>query len=406
MKKSILFCLLLSSFFCSEVIESEPVSFEIGDENKKQEVKFSEFLTRYYNTNKVVVGVKEYILIDATTNTVLLSKNEKKKMYPSSMTKMMTLYILFDHIDSGKLKIDDIFTVSENAHRKQGSKMFLASGEQVSVNDLISGIIVVSGNDAALTVAENIAGSEEAFKTIIDEYLAKLGMRDTVFQNCTGWPNPDHFSSAHDIALLAMRLWKDFPQFNRRFSQTKFSHNNIKQRTFNDLLFHNKNIDGIKTGHTDAGGYGVAVTYRCMSNPDRRFFVVVNGARNEKERREDVMRLLSFAERNFGNYRLFQKDQIVKNIPLLNGVEKEVGAVLKDDIILSLDKADANKIRCFVTYDTPMNHIQKGEKIAELAVRIGNTEKKYNLYANRTVEEANIFIRCYNNIKYILFGNL
>jgi len=404
MKKSLLFCLFISSLSCLEVIESEPVSFAIKDDNKNKCVKFSEFLTRYYNTSKVVVGVKEYILIDATTNTVLLSKNDKKKMYPSSMTKMMTLYILFDYIDSGKLKLDDVFTVSDRAHGKQGSKMFLASGEQVSVDELINGIIVVSGNDAALTVAENIAGSEEGFKTIIDEYLVKLGMHDTVFQNCTGWPNPDHFSSAYDMVLLAMKLWNDFPQFNSRFSQTKFSHNNIKQRTFNDLLFHNKNIEGIKTGHTEAGGYGVAVTYKCASNPERRFFVVVNGARSEKERREDVLRLLSFAERNFGNYKLFQKDQIVKNIPLLNGVEKDVGAVLKEDIILSLDKSDANKITCSVTYKTPMNKVQKGDKIADLSVRIGNEEKKYNLYANRTVEEANIFIRCYNNIKYILFG--
>lgn len=406
MRKSALLFLLLCPLFGSDVIETESVPVDITDNESNSYIKFSEFLKKYYDTNKVPVGVKEFVLVDGTTNTVLLCNHEKSKMFPSSMTKMITLYILFDYIASGKIGLDSVFTVSEHAHQQQGSKMFLASGEKVEVNDLINGIAIVSGNDAAMTVAENIAGSEEGFKVLMDEYIAKLGLKNTLFQNCTGWPHEEHYSSACDILVLAMRLWRDFPQFNRRFSQTKFEHNNIKQNTYNDLLLHHKNIDGIKTGHTEAGGYGIAITYRCVTNPARRLFIVVNGAKNEKERREDVFRLLSFAERTFGNYQLFQKGRSIKSIPVLNGVEKSVGVVLNDDVVLSLDKGSLSKIKCTVTYNHPINSVVKGEKIAVLSVKIGSAEKKYDLYADRTIREASIFTRFYNNIRYILFGKV
>lgn len=417
MRKIVFFTLFCFAFFCEYSVDNKIVSSineettddadtnsDLGNENVS--INYSNFIKGYYNTSRIITGSKEFILVDGVTNTILLCKNEKQKMYPSSMTKMMTLYVLFDYLDSGKLKLGDVFNVSNYAHNKQGSKMFLASGEKVSINDLINGIVVVSGNDAAITVAENIAGSETAFKDLMQEYASELGMKDSHFNNCTGWPDQDHFSSAYDIMLLAINLWKKFPTFNDRFSQKKFSHNGIKQSTYNDLMLRNKNVDGIKTGHTDAGGYGIAATYRCTSDPKRRLFLVINGAKNEKERREDALRLFTFAERNFGNYVLFKKHQKIKDMIVVNGTEKSVGAELHEDIVMSLDRKFLNKIKCYITYNRPLQNVKKGDKIGVLKIQLDNESNTYDLYADKTIEKANIFVRFVNGIKYILLGEI
>ena len=413
MRKILFFTLLCNLLMCDCSVEDKIVTSddEITTDNINTNcghvsINYSDFIKNYYNTSKITTGAKEFILVDGVTNTVLLCKNEKQKMYPSSMTKMMTLYILFDYIDSGKLKLNDEFSVSNYAHNKQGSKMFLSSGEKVSVDDLINGIIVVSGNDAAITVAENISGSEMAFKDLMQDYAKEIGMQNSHFNNCTGWPDEEHFSSAYDIMLLAMNLWQKFPLFNSRFAQKKFAHNGITQTTYNDLMFKNKNVDGIKTGHTDAGGYGVAATYKCPSNPKRRLFLVINGTKNEKERREEALHLFTFAERNFGNYVLFKKHQKVKDIAVVNGTEKFVGAELNEDIVLSLDRKLLNKIKCYIVYNRPLQDVKKGDKIATLQIKLDNEMKSYDLYADKTIDQTNIFMRFINGIRYILFGDI
>lgn len=347
----------------------------------------------------------EAILIDAETKTILYTKNAYKKFFPSSMTKMMTLYILFSSIRDGKCSLDSLFEVSHYAHKAPGSKMFLATGEKVTVNELINGIAIVSGNDASITVAENLVGSEEAFADFMMYEAERLGMNSTQFKNCTGLPNQEHFSSAYDIALLAVNLWYHFPEFQKRYSQTKFSHNEISQPTFNTLLFKKIGVDGIKTGHTDAGGYGVAVTAVDPYNKNKRYFLVINGCKSVKERTEEATRLLAFATRNFDNYKLFEKNQIVGYAKVVNGSQKFLPLYTKNAINISLEKSSFKKIKKSIIYTGPViPPVQKDSNIGILRISVDGKFIDYPLFASDSVRKVNIFKRIFNNLKYILFG--
>lgn len=347
----------------------------------------------------------EVILIDAETKTILYTKNAYQNFFPSSMTKMMTLYILFSNIRDKKCSLNSVFEVSNYAHKAPGSKMFLASGEKVTVNELINGIAIVSGNDASITVAENLIGSEEAFADLMMYEAKRLGMNNSEFKNCTGLPNPEHFSSAYDIAILAINLWYHFPEFQKRYSQTKFTHNDISQPTFNTLLFKKIGVDGIKTGHTDAGGYGVAVTAVDRYNENKRFFLVINGCKSVKERTEEATRLLAFASRNFDNYKLFEKNQTVGYARVINGSQKFLPLYIKDDINISLEKSSFKILKKCIIYKNPViSPIQKGEKVGVLRISVGKKFIDYPLYALDTVQQVNVLKRIFNNLRYILFG--
>lgn len=347
----------------------------------------------------------EVILIDAETKTILYTKNAYQKFFPSSMTKMMTLYILFSNIRDRKCSLDSVFEVSNYAHKAPGSKMFLASGEKVTVNELINGITIVSGNDASITVAENLVGSEDAFADFMIDEAKRLGMNSSQFKNCTGLPNSEHFSSAYDIAVLAINLWYHFPEFQKRYSQTKFTHNEISQPTFNTLLFKKIGVEGIKTGHTDAGGYGVAVTAVDRYNRNKRFFLVINGCKSVKERTEEATRLLAFASRNFDNYKLFEKNQTVGYAKVVNGSQKILPLYVKDDVNISLEKSSFKILKKSIIYKSPiLPPVQKDDEIGILRISVGGNFIDYPLYALDTVRKINIFKRMFNNLRYILFG--
>ncbi|HSK39613.1 MAG TPA: D-alanyl-D-alanine carboxypeptidase family protein, partial [Arenibaculum sp.] len=239
---------------------------------------------------------RQAVLIDATTGTVLFEKNADERMPTSSMSKIMTMYMVFDAIKQGHLSLDDTLHVSEGAWRMQGSKMFVELGNPIPVEDLIRGVIIQSGNDASVVLAEGLAGSESEFATRMTQRAHELGLTASNFTNATGWPDDDHYSTASDLAKLSDRIIADFPEFYHYYSETEFTYHDIKQGNRNPLLYRNMDVDGLKTGHTEAAGYGLAAS---AERNGRRLILVVNGLSDMQARADESARLLEWGFREF-----------------------------------------------------------------------------------------------------------
>jgi D-alanyl-D-alanine carboxypeptidase (penicillin-binding protein 5/6) len=235
---------------------------------------------------------KQAILVDLTTHTVLLDKNADERMPPSSMSKLMTTYMIFDGLRNGSLELSDKLRVSEKAWRKGGSKMFVELGKQIALEDLLRGIIIQSGNDACIVVAEHLAGSEEAFANMMNEKAKEIGLVGSNFVNATGWPDPEHYMTARDLYVLALHIMAEFPQYYPFYSEKSFTYHNIKQPNRNVLLHRNLGVDGMKTGHTQAAGYGIVVSAK--NDEGRRLLLVINGMESERERADEAARLIPY----------------------------------------------------------------------------------------------------------------
>src|SRR5690606_24953816 len=239
---------------------------------------------------------REAILIDVDTRTVLFEKNSQARMPTSSMSKVLTAYLVFEAIKDGRIKLDDTLPVSEKAWRMQGSKMFVPIGEQVKVEDLLRGVIVQSGNDATVVLAEGISGTEEAFADLMNITAKKIGMNNSHFMNASGWPDPNHYSTAYDLALLAYHMITEHSDYYHYYSEKEFTFNKIKQGNRNPLLYRNIGADGIKTGHTEEAGYGLMAS---AVQGGRRLILVVNGLESMQQRADESARLLSWGFQNF-----------------------------------------------------------------------------------------------------------
>ncbi|PIR37436.1 MAG: D-alanyl-D-alanine carboxypeptidase [Alphaproteobacteria bacterium CG11_big_fil_rev_8_21_14_0_20_39_49] len=340
-------------------------------------------------------------LLDYDTGEVLYQKNADEKMVPSSMTKVMTAYIVFERLKSGILNLDDEFTVSEKAWKKGGSKMFLRHTERVTVEELLNGIIVQSGNDACITVAEGISSSEESFAELMNETAKRIGLTNSNFVNSTGWPDDGHYMSAKDLAVLARRIIKDFPEYYHYFAKAEYKYSNIKQANRNSLLFRDIGVDGLKTGHTDDGGYGIVIS---GEKDGRRVLAVVNGLDSEFNRTDEAERLLNYGFRNFTKKTLFKKGQVVDNAQVWQGKTDEVSLSVQNDIELLIPKLSSNDIQVGIEYEGPVaSPIKKGDKIGSLFIQIPNMERKrYPLVASDDVKQAGSFNRFITNIKTLL----
>ena len=252
---------------------------------------------------------KQAILIDMTTDTVLFSKNADELMTPSSMSKIMTIYKLFGRLKDGGLSLTDTFSVSEKAWRKKGSKMFVSLKSRVKIEDLIRGIIVQSGNDATIVVAEGLSGTERTFAEELNSSAKKLGMTNSNFTNASGWPDPGHETTARDLAILAAATIRDFPEYYHYYAETTFTYNGIKQGNRNPAIYQNIGADGLKTGHTEAGGYGLTAS---AIRKDRRLILVINGLASKKIRAIETERLFDWGFREFSNYSLFKKEKLLR----------------------------------------------------------------------------------------------
>ena len=298
----------------------------------------------------VDTAAKYAIAIDFHTGATLLEKDADVIMTPSSMTKLMTAYIVYGMLRAGRLKLDQEFPVSERAWRMGGSKMFVPLGGQVKVEDLIRGMIIQSGNDACIVLAEGIAGSEEQFVELMNQRAKELGLDHSKFRNTTGWPDPEHRMSARDIATLARRLIMDFPEYYKYDAEKSFKYNNIEQENRNTLV--QKGIaDGLKTGHTEDGGYGMVVS---ALRGGRRTIVVVNGLHTMRQRAEEAERLLDWTFREYENVTFFAADEVVEHAPVWLGVSLTVPLIGGRDIVMTLPRGWREKAKVSVEYTKPI----------------------------------------------------
>ena len=328
------------------------------------------------------------LLLDADTGTVLADKAADAPMYPSSMTKMMTLYLVFDKLKQGTIKLDTRFTISEKAWRMQGSKMFVPLGEAVTVEDLIRGIAIQSGNDACIAVAEGIAGSEEAFAKQMNDTAKKLGMANSNFVDASGWPHADHQTTARDLATLAYALIRDFPQYYHYFSEKEFIYHGITQFNRNLLLGDvTLGVDGLKTGHTEAAGYGITLAARDPVS-GRRLILVVNGLDSEVARAEEGKALLTWGLRNFKNLTLVKPGQTITQAKLWLGQQPTVPLTVKDSVTLTVPATiSAADIKFISTYKTPIKTpVMLGQEVGTLTIKLPTgASKEVPLVAGETV---------------------
>lgn len=296
-------------------------------------------------------GAPQAILVDYETGNVLYSKAADEVMYPASMTKMMTIYMLFERLKNGSLSLEDTFSVSEYAWRKGGSKMFVMVNARVKVEELIRGIVVQSGNDATIVVAEGLAGSEEAFAEQMTSKARELGMSNTNFRNASGWPDPEQVTTAADLATLAIATIRNFPDYYHYYAEVSYTYNEIKQSNRNPLLYKDLGADGLKTGHTEASGYGLTAS---ALRSGRRLVVVVNGYDSERARSAGSERLLDWGFREFENYALFKEGEKIIDAQVWLGEARTVPAIVGKSLVMTIPRKSRPEMKATVRYDEPI----------------------------------------------------
>ena len=348
-------------------------------------------------------------LVDTTTGTVLLNKSGDERMAPASMSKLMTLFMVFERLQDGRLSLDDKFYVSENAWRKGGAKtggstMFLEPSMRVRVEDLIRGIIVQSGNDACIVIAEALGGSEEAFASEMTNRARQLGMMDSTFKNSTGWPDPEHRMSARDLAKLAQITAERFPEYYHYYSEHSFVFNGIKQSNRNPLIYKDMGADGLKTGHTEESGYGLTAS---ALREGRRLVLVVNGLSSMKMRSSESERLLEWGFREFGNYALFKAGDVVSDADVWLGQKPSVPLLIEDDLTLTLPKKARRDMKVQVTFEGPIPApVVEGQRLGTLSISAPGVDTlQIPLLAGDSVEQLGLMGRLGAALDYILWGS-
>ena len=350
-----------------------------------------------------IITPAEYVMImDYESGDILYEKNADAAMKPASMAKLMTTYLLFEQLQNGSLRLEDKFIVSEKAYRKGGSRMFVEIGSQVSVSDLLRGIIVQSGNDSAIVVAEGLAGTENAFAEEMTARAKSLGMDNTVFGNATGWPDEVTTTTARDLAILAKSMIKNHPEFYGIYAEKTFTYNNIKQNNRNPLLYTVEGADGLKTGHTNESGYGLVGSAEING---QRIILVLNGLSSSKERKLESVRLMNLAFRTFKKFELLTADQTVKDAPLWMGNEETVPLVSPETVSRVMTRKAHNAMTTRIVYpDEIKAPVTKGQNIGTIYITIDGVEQAYPLVAGKDIGQLPIHKRIGAFFKFLIFG--
>ena len=345
----------------------------------------------------------EAILIDESTGTVLFEKSADAITFPSSMTKLMTVYLIFERLADGTLSLDDTLAVSEKAWRMGGSKMFVEVNTRVSIADLIRGIVVQSGNDATIVVAEGLAGSEEAFAREMGQKARELGMFSTSYRNASGWPDPEHVTTVRDLSILARATIQNFPELYPFYSETEFTFSDIEQSNRNPLLYAGIGADGLKTGHTEAAGYGLVGS---AIQGDRRLIVVINGLDSSQARAAESQRILKWGFREFETYDLFAAGETVEEAEVWLGDSGTVPLILGEDLDLTLSRASRRDMTVKVVYEGPIPApIAEGTPVASLIIESPEmVTVERTLLAGATVGELSFLSHLGASIGYLVFG--
>lgn len=344
---------------------------------------------------------------DFGSGKVLMEKNPDAPMKPASMAKIMTVYIAFQRIADGSLSLDDTFLISTKAWRKGGSKTFVEVGKQVSVRDLLYGIVVQSGNDAAIAVAEGISGTEDGFAEEMNYVARQLGMDNTNFRNSTGWPDPDQFTTARDLNILATAMIRDFPldtypELYSMFAEKEFTYNGIKQGNRNPLVYGTQGADGLKTGHTEESGYGLVGS---AHRDGQRVVMVLNGLANMKQRSSESRRLMDLMFREFKLYRLFDEGEPVDQANVWLGKAPKVDLVLEEPLHLVLSRTDRRRMKMSLQWSDPVPApIAAGQKVGTLVLELPDETIEFPLTAASNIAELGMFDRVGEALKYLIFG--
>jgi serine-type D-Ala-D-Ala carboxypeptidase (penicillin-binding protein 5/6) len=305
-------------------------------------------------------------VIEVETGTVLLDKAADERMPPASMSKIMTAYVVFDMLKQGRAKLDDELPVSERAWRLQGSKMFVPIGGRIKIDDLLKGVIIQSGNDACLVLAEGLAGSEEAFVELMNKKAKEIGLKDSHFANVDGLPSPDHWMTARDLATLSLRSIEDFPEYYHYYSEMGYEFNNIKQGNRNPLLYKGVGADGLKTGHTEEAGYSLTAS---VKHEDRRIILVLGGLPTMKARAQESERLIDWAFREFNDYKLLAAGERVEDAEVWLGSDPKVPLTVAKDLVVTLPRKSRKDMKVTADYDRPVPApIKKGDALGKLVV--------------------------------------
>ena len=305
-------------------------------------------------------------VIEVDTGAVLLDKAADERMPPASMSKIMTAYVVFDMLKQGRAKLEDELPVSERAWRLQGSKMFVPIGGRIKIDDLLKGVIIQSGNDACLVLAEGLAGSEEAFVELMNQKAKQIGLKDSHFANVDGLPSPDHWMTARDLATLSIRTIKDFPEYYHYYSEMEYEYNNIKQGNRNPLLYKGVGADGLKTGHTEEAGYSLTAS---VQREDRRIILVLGGLPTMKARAQESERLIDWAFREFNDYKLFAAGDKVDDAEVWLGSDPTVPLTVANDLVVTLPRKSRKDMKVTVDYDRPIPApVKKGQTVGKLVV--------------------------------------
>lgn len=356
------------------------------------------------------LAAKAYLLIDADTGQVLVEDNADEVLAPASLTKMMTSYIVSEEIEAGRLKEHDLVRVSDNAWKKGGSAsgsstMFLKPRSEVSVIDLMRGVIIQSGNDASIALAEHVAGSESAFADVMNQNAQLLGMNNTRFVNATGWPAEGHVTTARDLSLLAQGVINDHPEHYALYSERYFKHNGINQPNRNKLLFRNKNVDGLKTGHTKEAGYCLVASEK---RQDMRLISVVLGTRTKEARAAESQRLLAYGFRYYATHTLYKAfvDMPELTQRIWSGVQTELELTIDQDIVATIPRGSRDKLKVETQIDREIHApIAKGQELGTLTVSLeGKALQEVKLIAVSAIEEAGFFSRIWDAIILLIQG--
>ncbi len=355
----------------------------------------------------ISLAARSWLLVDVTTGQTLAAYEPDLKVEPASLTKLMTAYLTFSALKEKKLTLDARPAVTPVAYKAEGSRMFVDPAKPATIEELLQGMIIQSGNDASIILAEAVAGSEGSFAELMNKEAARLGMKNTQYRNSTGLPNAQHYGTANDLAILSRRLITDHPTFYALYSNKEYTYNNIKQPNRNRLLFIDPSVDGLKTGHTDAAGYClIASSKRDQPNggQSRRLLTVVLGAASESSRAIESQKLLNYGFQNFDAVKLYGKGQAVGTYEVWKGKTAELKAGFDQDVMITVAKGQSDKIKADIERVQPLiAPIAAGQKIGVLRVKLADKVLlERPLLAQAAIEEAGILGRLYDSVRLMM----
>jgi len=344
------------------------------------------------------LNVRSYVLVDFDTGTVLAEFNADEKAEPASLTKIMTAYVAAEALAAGAIALDDVITVSDKAWRMEGSRMFIEVNKQVTVDELLQGIIIQSGNDASVAIAEHISGTESVFANVMNQHAARLGMTNTGFANSTGLPDPGDYSTAHDLAILAIHFIRDYPEVYRRFSEKEFTYAGIRQFNRNRLLSRDPSVDGFKTGHTSSAGYCLVSSAR---RGDMRLVAVVMGAESDAGRTEASQALLNYGFRFFETRKIYAAGDVISSNKVWKGKEDEVDLGVAQDLYAAIPRGKYDEIKASAEIpESIVAPVEKGQAVGTIVLKLEDqVVSSAPLVATQAVAAGSIFTRAIDDVK-------